>query len=425
METALRSPLIFSEVKMQPSRAVSIPISDIRQRSGFILSGLTASHALFHAFRQSLLVLLPNVRDAMGLTDVQATSITAIQEFASGMIDLPGGVAMDLLKRYWGLVMTLCTVAFGIGWLVIGLAPIYPVLLLGMAIVAAASSLWHLPVTAALSHRFAERRGFALSVHGTGGNIGDIVGPAVTGLFLAVLAWRGIITLYAVVPLLLTFVVFWAFRHIGDDNGEDDAATSLPEQLAYTRAMLKNGPLWGVIIVAGLRGMAFGSFTAIIALYAKDVLNLSGQTRGWYFGLLSLVGLASTPVLGHLSDRLGRKVVLIPGLLALCGLMVLMAWYGHQGGFLLLLVLIGVFLYSDQPILTAAALDCVGQRVTTTAIGFVSFSRLAMSAPSPVIAGWLYRPEAPQPVFYYIATIFAVSACVLWFIPLRPPAQGT
>ena len=91
---------------MQQSRAIPIPPADIRQRSSFILSGLTASHALFHTFRQSLLVLLPNVRDAMGLTDVQATSITAIQEFAAGFIDLPGGVVMDLLKRHWGLVMT-------------------------------------------------------------------------------------------------------------------------------------------------------------------------------------------------------------------------------------------------------------------------------------------------------------------------------
>ncbi len=406
---------------MQPSGAVPAQPSDIRQRSSFILAGLTSAHALFHAFRQSLLVLLPNVRDAMGLTDVQATSITAIQEFAAGFIDLPGGVAMDLLKRHWGLVMTLCTVAFGIGWLIVGLAPIYPLLLLGMAIVAAASSLWHLPVTAALSHRFEERRGFALSVHGIGGNIGDIVGPAVTGLLLTILAWRGIITIYAIIPLLLAFVVFWAFRNIGRETGEREVSTTLPEQLTYTKEMLKNGPLWGVIIVAGLRGMAFGAFTAVIALYAKDVLDLSGQARGWYFGLLNLVGLASTPILGHLSDRFGRKVILVPGLLTLAILTILMAWYGHRGGFLLLLMLIGIFLYSDQPILTAAALDVVGRRVTTTAIGFVSFSRLALSAPSPVIAGWLYQPEAPQPVFYYIATIFAISACVLWFIPLRSP----
>ncbi len=406
---------------MQDSRSLSGERRDIRQQNGFILSGMTASHALFHAFRQSLLVLLPNVRDSMGLSDVQTTSITAIQEVAAGCIDLPGGVLMDLLKRHWGLVMTLCTVAFGIGWLIVGLSPVYPVLLLGMAIVAAASSLWHLPATAALSDRFAERRGFALSVHNVGGNIGDIIGPAVTGLCLAALAWRGIITMYSIIPLLVTFLVFWAFRDIGRTGADAAVTTTLPEQLAYTKQMFKNGPLWGVIIVAGLRGMAFVAFMAIIALYAKDVLDLSGQMRGWYFGLLNLVGLASTPVLGHVSDRFGRKVVLVPGLLLLCVLMLLIAWYGHQGAFLLLLMLTGIFLYSDQPILTAAALDVVGRRVTTTAIGFVSFSRLALSAPSPVIAGWLYRPEAPQMVFYYIAGLFALSALVLILLSLRPP----
>ena len=41
----------------------------------------------------------------------------------------------------------------------------------------------------------------------------------------------------------------------------------------------------------------------------------------------------------------------------------------------------------DQPILTAAVLDVIGRRVTTTAIGLVSFSRLALIAPSPVMPG--------------------------------------
>jgi hypothetical protein len=64
---------------------------------------------------------------------------------------------------------------------------------------------------------------------------------------------------------------------------------------------------------------------------------------------------------------------------------VLMAWYGHRCGFLLLLI--GVFLSSDQPILTAAVLDVIGCRVTTTTIGCVSFARFALRAPSPVMPG--------------------------------------
>ena len=100
---------------------------------------------------------------------------------------------------------------FGLGWLVMGISPVYPVLLLGMAMVAAAASMWHLPATAALLHQFAHRRGSALSFHGVGGNIGDVLGPALTGGLLLVFSWRGILSIYAVVPLLLTFIVFWAF----------------------------------------------------------------------------------------------------------------------------------------------------------------------------------------------------------------------
>lgn len=398
---------------------------DVRDSNGFILSTMTASHTVFHAFHQSLLVMLPNIRDTLVLSDVQTTAIATVREVTAGAVDLPGGIMMDLLRRHWGLIMALCTCGFGIGWLILGLAPIYPLLLLGMAVAAAAASLWHLPAMAALSHRFAERRGFALSVHGVGGNIGDILGPAATGLLLGVLAWREIISTYAILPLFAAFVVFWAYRNIGR-QGNGTAATphapSLQEQLTYTRQMVRNGVFWGVIVVAGLRGMAFVALTVILSLYTKDVLGLSDSTRGFYFGLINLVGLAASPALGHLSDRFGRKTVLVPNLLALGVCVVMLAWYGTTGALVVILGVIGIFLYSDQPILTATALDVVGRSVTTTAIGLVSFSRLALSAPSPVIAGWLYDPAATHTVFYYIAGLFALAALVLWCLPLRQPA---
>jgi len=133
---------------------------DLRGKRGFILTGISGSHTLFHAFQHSLLVLFPNIRESFALSNLQTTSISAVQEVVAGLIDLPGGVAMDLLKRYWGLVMTLCMGGFGIGWLVVGSAPGYVTVLSGMAIVAASSSLWHLPAMASLSNRFADRRGW-------------------------------------------------------------------------------------------------------------------------------------------------------------------------------------------------------------------------------------------------------------------------
>jgi FSR family fosmidomycin resistance protein-like MFS transporter len=395
---------------------------DIRERKGFILSSMTASHTIFHAFQQSLLIMLPNVRDTLALSDVQTTAIATVREVTAGIVDLPGGVMMDLLRRHWGLLMAICTGGVAVGWFFLGWAPVYPLLLVGMAVVAASASLWHLPAMAALSYRFAERRGFALAVHGVGGNIGDILGPAVTGLLLATLAWREIISIYAILPLFATFLVFWAFRNIGRyNNGAEDVSTdpTLQQQLTYTKQMLRNRTLWGVILVAGLRGMAFVAFTVILSLYTKDVLGLSDKTRGFYFGLINLVGLVASPALGHLSDRFGRKAVLVPNLicLSICSLLVVSC--GDSVALVAILAVIGIFLYSDQPILTATALDVVGRNVTTTAVGFVSFSRLALSAPSPLIAGWLYNPEAVHIVFYYIASLFGLAALVLLLLPLK------
>ena len=123
----------------------------LRGTAPFILSGLSGGHGIFHWFTQSFFVMLPAVVATFGLSGLQVGAISTTREVVSGVIALPGGVVTDMLRRYWGLVMAFCMALFGIGWLVMGLAPIYPVLLLGMAIVAMAASVWHLPATAALS----------------------------------------------------------------------------------------------------------------------------------------------------------------------------------------------------------------------------------------------------------------------------------
>ena len=83
-----------------------------------------------------------------------------------------------------------------------GVSPVYPLLLVGMAVVAISHSIWHLPASASLSHHFPERRGVALSAHGVGGSVGDVAGPVATGALLAFLSWRELLSVYAIVPVL-------------------------------------------------------------------------------------------------------------------------------------------------------------------------------------------------------------------------------
>ena len=396
----------------------------VRGTALFILSALSGGHGVFHWFTQSFFVMLPAVVATFGLSGVQVGAIASTREVASGLIALPGGVVTDMLRQHWGLVLAGCMALFGVGWLIMGISPVYPVLLLGMGVVAMASSMWHLPATAALSSRFAHRRGSALSFHGVGGNIGDVLGPALTGGLLLVLSWRGILSIYAVVPLVLTFVVFWAFRDIGRTGTQATAPTGFREQMDQTRLSFKEHPrLWGIMTVAGLRGMAHVAFLPFLALYLglETQLGMSKPSLGLHIALLVGVGIVSTPVMGYLSDRLGRKLVLVPGMLGLAVLTALLVPFGEGIGLIVVIALLGIFLFSDQPILTAGALDVIGEGVVASTLGVFSFSRFALAAASPLIAGILFDSSGIEATFLYIAGLYVVATVILMMVPMAVP----
>ena len=436
-----------------------------RRGAAFIIGGLTSGHGVFHWIAQSFIVVLPEVRDLLLGGDsiagnLRATSIQSTREIASGVVALPGGILTDVLRRYWGWVMAVCMALFGVGWLLMASAGWqvpgsgwvtgseagaaagtfnvlgYILLLFGMAIVAIAASVWHLPAMAALSSHFAHRRASVLTFHGVGGNVGDVAGPVLTGFLLAILTWQAVITIYAAVPLFLAFLVFWAFRDIGHRAQAavvETASSTMRLQIAETKLLVRNPRIWGITAVAGLRGMAYVGFITILPLYLADELGLrlvEGQSsfenlfyRGSLIGLLVLVGIFASPVMGYLSDRFGRKIVLIPGMLVLAVVTLLMAPLGDDiVTMTILLAALGLFLYSDQPILTAAAMDIVREGTAATTLGLLSTSRFLFSAISPLAAAALYNANADY-LFYYTAALYLAAVVILALVRLPQLTQ--
>jgi len=389
-----------------------------------ILTGFTIAHGIFHFMHQSFAVMLPAIKEAFGISPIQIGALMTAKEIAMGVSSLPGGVISDRLKRYRGIIMAACMALFGLSWLLIGMASIYPHLIVGIVFVSIATSVWHLPSMAEISRRFSDRKGASLAIFGIGGSFGDIFGPVITGILLGLLAWQSVISIYAIVPLLMTFWFIRAFtganRAEQSDEVSADKNVDLRTQINITKVYFKTTSIWKVNLVAGLRGMCYTIYVTFLPLFMKEDLGFSSQSIGFHFGLLWAIGIVASPLMGHLSDRLGRKPVLVPALLCSGTLTVILALFGKGIMFTVIIGMLGIFLRSDYALLSAAILDIVGQKVATTMLGVLSFLRFIMASISPLIAGYLYQNWGMTATLFFTASLFAISAVIFASADLKP-----
>ena len=384
-----------------------------------MVSALAVGHVGFHWILQSFVVVVPEIQQTFGLNGVGVGGIQAVRELTSGLITLPGGVLVGMLRKWWSWLLAVCVGASGLGSLLMGASPVYPLLLIGVAVVSVSHSLWHLPAAAALSLHFPNRRGTMLSFHGVGGSVGDVAGPMITGALLVVMGWRGILSIYAIAPVFMAFIAVWVFKGIGDTKEDGVQAAGLSERFYMTKALFRSRLLQGMSMVRGLRSMALGALVTLLALYLGNDLDLAVFNRGFHISLLIAVGLLAKPVAGWLSDKLGRKQILVPGLIWSCVVALSMLVFDTGIPLIVTIALLGLFLYPDQPILTAALFDALGKEEATIGLGLVSFVSFMMAAVSPLIAGGLYELSGFHAGLIYVSILFALAALIFSLLSLE------
>lgn len=389
----------------------------IRQGSFLILSCFFFAHATFHFMTQSFSVMLPAVKTSFGISPIQIGALITAKELAAGLAALPGGMLSDYLSHRRALIMTTCMIFFGFGWLLIGQSPLYGLLLIGMVIIAVASAIWHLPSLAELGQQFTRSRGAVFALHGAGGSIGDISGPVITGLLLSVLSWRSILSLYVLIPLVMSGWIFWAFRrserlHPAAPAKPTAVDRNFSRQLDVTRDILKRTHIWRVNLVAGFRGMCFTVIVTFLPLFMKEQLGFDSTAIGFHVGLLWSIGIFASPLMGHLSDRWGRKQVLVPALFYSCLLILLLSFCGKGGRFTLLIALLGISIRSDYSLIYATILDITGNRMVTTMLGVLSLTRFLIGAVAPLIAGALYQYVGMRATLIFVAVLFGAAAVI-------------
>ena len=388
------------------------------QNRKLTLGVLSIGHGVTHLVDTSFNVLLPYITTTLGLTNFQIGAVASIRQIGFGIVNLPGGLIVDMVKKQWGLILTACLIWAALFYGLMGLSQSFNVFIALVFVTALPGALWHLPAAAAISQRFPEWRGFAISIHGLGANVGNIAGPLVAGALLSLMIWRGVLFIYAC-PVLLASIFVWIYlKNIGKDLKSEQSRT-LKGQLSMTFPILRNPIIMGLVCVALLRGMALNSMFVWTPFYLDETVGLSSFNIGFHMAILSGMGVLSTPILGNLSDRFNRKSILLPGL-ALSG--ILSAFVLHVGTGLSLSLLIGamgLFSYALHQIIQAAVLDEVDTGTEASAIGILFGFNSVLGAFSPLLASWIVESYGLGYVFYYQAVLSIAAFLLLIMIPIK------
>lgn len=257
-----------------------------------------------------------------------------------------------------------------------------------------------------------EQRGKAFGFHRGLDTVGAAVGPLLAFGILAVMDnnYRMVFALSAI-PGLLAIVVLVVFLREKPSERREVA----PPRLGF--ASLGRG-----FIVFGLISTLFtlgNSSDAFLILRAQDIGLAAFLVPLAYFAFNVVYSLLAMP-LGSLSDKVGRRVVIVSGYLIFAGVYLGFAFASVAWAVWGLFAVYGVYYALTEGVQRAYVADLVPPSVRGSAMGTYNALVGISALPASVIGGLLWQSIAPSATFLYGAAFAVLAAILLIILPIKP-----
>jgi FSR family fosmidomycin resistance protein-like MFS transporter len=383
-------------------------------RPGLIFLGyVTGGHTVIHWYQQIFAVVLPSISQGLGLSDVQVGYLQSARQLTSGTLNLPVGFLADRFANRQAAILGAALVLMGVGYYSLGAASGLAGALVGSALVGLGTAFWHPPAMGGLSARFPDRRATVLAIHGVGATLGDTLTPVAVGALLVAFAWQDVLRAQLFPAIAAGLLLWWGLA----GHRSVEAPPSGRALARDVRAIVLDPVFMAMSFAQGLMMMARQVVLTFLPLYIQIGLGRDAFELGIYVALLHGMGTVSQPVLGVLSDRVGRKAVLVPSFLILGGLYLLLGRVAPGWPLGALVLAMGVFFYTLTNVTGAAVFDAAGSRVQASAMGLSSVLTQVIVLPAPVLAGWLVQRWGYGSAFVLAAAFMGLGTLVM--LPLR------
>lgn len=263
--------------------------------------------------RNALGFLMPFVQPDLYLTNTEVGALSSALSLTWAFAAFGIGVVSDRTGRRT-LLLVITTLLFSACSFLSGIAASFAVLL-GARMLMGVAEGGIMPISQAIvaSEVRPELRGIAMGVTQNFGSnlLGSFVAPVVLAAFAAAYGWRHAFFL-AGAPGLIIAVVLWKFLgKKADAKLPADARTepSAPKQPLRTLISNRN------VVICALLGVLLVSYLVVcwsfMPLYLVNVRHYSPQTEGWLMGTLGISATLGSFLISGLSDRFGRRPLMI------------------------------------------------------------------------------------------------------------------
>jgi MFS family permease len=347
---------------------------------------------------------------------VAASTITGV------FFKLPAGALSDTLGRKRMMV---------IGALFFAAPPFFypfvadPYALLALRFLHGFATAIFSPVAAAYVAGLSEaRRGARLGWYASMNDIGATGGPLIGG-FILYFTTSYPLTYLTVGGLgVLTLLIVLALPDV--EPARDRAGKTLGERVSEfgegIREVLSVPP---ILVASGIEAvMYFGyaAFLGFLPVYAKQA-GLNDAEIALVLGAQLVAALAVKPLAGRLSDRMGRKPVIMAGLF-LCAASLPLVFRGSDlATFAISAAALGVGVGAVTPVTNALIADLASEKRLGAAMGVFGTVFDFGEAMGPIVAGFLIGGHGYVTTFDVLASV-TMAATVLLYFAVREPKVG-
>lgn len=381
---------------------------------------LSIAHAVNHA--QAVLLPLVYLRIILefGVSEGTVAILASAGSVASGVVQLSYAKLTRMISRR--KLLAAGGILFGGGFAAQALAPNFPTFAVTNVASRVGGSPQHPVGNGLLAEQFPEqRRGFAIAAHIAGGNVGTVV-VAVAGTWLmANLGWRGSVVVFGLPAVIVALAILLFVRETGEDRAAAVAHGSVRE--AFGTILRDPDHRWIYLAsILGGGGRGLGVVNLFVLLYLTGVLHLDEGTTGLMYGVLIVFSVPAPLVAGWLSDRIGRKPLIVGVYLGgAIGFAVFILAGSNMTGLWLGIVLMGLFSFAESPQLQALLADIAAPTIRDAS--FALYFTLAFGVGSlftavygVIIDSATARVGLPI-VFWLMAATFVAAA--LSVLPVR------